>query len=125
MEQMEVPVPRGNGLCWNEDCACGDVEIPRGGGYLYVSKKLVEFRRDCLGSLEAQLKLARMVFPPGEFPISQYVLWPVLMCEQGARQRGLDMDVAAEDARRFWETGLVPMRPTPLAGQAAEDGHGS
>jgi hypothetical protein len=40
---------------------------------------------------------------------------PVLVCQQGAELRRIDMEVAAEDAKRWWETGKVPLRPTPKA----------
>ena len=41
--------------------------------------------------------------------------YPILMCEQGAKARGLNLEVAAADAARWWETGRVPLRPTPFA----------
>lgn len=44
------------------------------------------------------------------------VLAPILVCEQGARARGLDLEVAAADAKYWWETGLAPLRATPLSG---------
>lgn len=40
---------------------------------------------------------------------------PIMCCEQGARLRGLDLEIAAADAKYWWETGLVPLRATPLA----------
>ena len=40
---------------------------------------------------------------------------PVLVCEEGAKLRKLDMRVANIDAVRWWETGKVPLRPTPTA----------
>jgi hypothetical protein len=40
------------------------------------------------------------------------------MCEMGAKKRGLDLAVAAADAKYWWETGLVPLRATPKAGSA-------
>jgi len=45
-----------------------------------------------------------------------YRLSPILVCEQGARLRNLDLAVAAADAKYMWETSLVPLRATPLAG---------
>ena len=36
-----------------------------------------------------------------------------LVCEQGAKLRGLDLEVAHQDAVRWWQTGMVPMRETP------------
>jgi hypothetical protein len=36
------------------------------------------------------------------------------MCEECAKSLGLDLDVAAADAKHWWETGLAPLRPTPM-----------
>ena len=47
------------------------------------------------------------------------VFLPILMCEQGARRRSLDLEVAAADARHWWDTGEVPLRATPLDGTTA------
>jgi hypothetical protein len=46
---------------------------------------------------------------------------PILVCEQGAKLRGLDLKVAAEDAKRWWKTGKVSLRPTPMAKSAETD----
>jgi hypothetical protein len=50
-----------------------------------------------------------------------YRTGPILVCEQGAKRRALDLEVAQADAKRWWETGEVPLRATPLAigGKAA------
>jgi len=46
-----------------------------------------------------------------------YRTGPILMCEQGARLRRLNLDIASADAAHWWDTGKVPLRPTPFAGQ--------
>ncbi|MGD1995146.1 MAG: hypothetical protein PVH62_00080 [Anaerolineae bacterium] len=46
---------------------------------------------------------------------------PVLVCEQGAKLRGIDLKVAAEDSKRWWETGRVPLRPTPMATRKGQE----
>lgn len=125
MEYMEVPEvnPGSDGLCSDNDCPCGfpGAKIPRGSGYMYVSKEVVDFRRDALTVREAERKIANLkqrmggdvvLFAPNSFA-------PILMCEQGAKKRGLDLKVAAADAAHWWKTGLVPLRATPLAGKAA------
>jgi len=109
---------RDPGLCSDNDCPCGSpgATIPRGQGYMYVSQQVVDFRADCPTEAEARAKIDRMssrmgstvFFGPG-------VLAPILMCEQGARKRTLDLEVAAADARHWWTTGQVPLRATPLA----------
>src|SRR5205085_9119964 len=50
---------------------------------------------------------------------TSYRIGPVLMCEQGARLRNLDLGVAAADAKQWWETGQVPLRATPIKGGAS------
>ena len=42
-----------------------------------------------------------------------YRIGPILVCEQGARLRKLDLKVAGADAAHWWRTGKVPLRPTP------------
>jgi hypothetical protein len=41
-------------------------------------------------------------------------LGPILVCERGAKLRNLDLEVAAADAKYWWETGRVPLRATPI-----------
>lgn len=36
-----------------------------------------------------------------------------LTCEQGAKLRNLDLQIAQNDAKRWWETGMIPKRVTP------------
>jgi hypothetical protein len=36
-----------------------------------------------------------------------------LTCETGARKRNLNLKIAHEDAKHWWETGKVPFRETP------------
>jgi len=48
--------------------------------------------------------------------VPQNLAIPILACKQGATLRGIDLEVAAADAKYWWKTGLVPLRPTPLAG---------
>ena len=110
---------RDHGLCSDDACPCGSpgATIPRGEGYIYISKEVAQFRADCLTEAEAQAKIQMMSARMGAVIFAgSGVFSPVLVCEQGARKRGLDLEVAAADAKHWWETGLVPVRPTPLAG---------
>jgi hypothetical protein len=84
---------------------------------MYVSKEVVDFRRDALTVQASEQKVALMRQRMGTFILfGQNVITSTLMCEQGAKKRGLDMNVAAADAKYWWKTGLVPLRATPLAG---------
>ena len=63
--------------------------------------------KEAVNFMKARLKGGAQGFVSGPMPI--------LVCEEGAKLRGIDMEVAAADAKRWWETGKVPLRPTPLA----------
>lgn len=93
-------IPKESGLCSDRECPCSETVIPKGTGYFYISKEAVNF-------MKARLKGGAQGFVSGPMPI--------LVCEEGAKLRGIDMEVAAADAKRWWETGEVPLRPTPLA----------
>jgi hypothetical protein len=117
-DYFECPGPPGDGLCSDNACPCPETRIPRGTGYLYVSEEAVQFRRDARTVAEARAKVerirqqtqARMGFANVVFARLPDA---ILMCEQGARLRGLNLEVAAADARHWWTTGLAPLRPTP------------
>lgn len=121
VKYFEAGVPSGDAVCSDGNCPCPETPIPRGMGYIYVSPDVVEFRRDALTSREASEKLQR-IQEEGEARTGGFLIidpqgWavPILVCEQGARLRRLDLEVAAADARHWWKTGLVPLRPTPEA----------
>ncbi len=46
---------------------------------------------------------------------------PVLICEQGINKLDIDSAVAAADARYWWMTGLIPLRPTPPRPKTEEE----
>jgi len=129
MEYFEASRTTGVAKCSDKACPCPEVTITPGTGYLYVSPELVEFRRDSRTMDEAKAKISRLA---SEDPLAEmarqsgarsfikvFVINPILMCEQGARLRGLDLDIAGADAKHWWETGLVPLRPTPIIRQPA------
>jgi hypothetical protein len=131
MEYFESIAPSGDGYCSDNACPCpgGGVLIPRGTGYLYIEQWLVEFRRKypTLKSADqamqqAHEKRGRELESSGT-NISYsgfYRLDPILVCEQGAKLRNLDLEVAAADAKYWWETGKVPLRTTPLCKSSQE-----
>lgn len=116
----ECDVPPGDGLCSDNQCPCPDVEIPRGTGYLYISQENIALRRQYPGLQECreaiQQKVAEMREIVGPNVSGMFLSGPILVCKKGAKLRGLDLDVAATDARHWWKTGFVPLRPTPLSG---------
>lgn len=117
---MEVPGNDKDGLCSDDSCPCGSpgARIPRGEGFIYVSKDVAEFRKDCPTVAQTELKIQRMQQQLGGMIFAgSGVFRPILMCELGAKKRGIDMEIAAADARHWWNTGQVPIRRTPLAGE--------
>jgi hypothetical protein len=60
----------------------------------------------------------------GMMLFDQGTLAPILVCERGAKLRRLDLGVAAADAKRWWQTGKVPLRPTPHQSVAKQVFHG-
>ncbi len=120
MEYFEVPRISGDAVCSDNQCPCPEVKIPRGTGYLYVSPELVKKRTPFpkYGAAKADLeqervKLERLLGHAVFMDTKE--LNPILMCEQGAQLRNLDLDIAAADATYWWETGLIPLRSTPSA----------
>ncbi len=119
----EVPPPTGDGRCSDDDCPCGTfgAEIPRGQGYLWIPKSFVDYRRDCLTTAEVKQKVERLAAHfQAQVTLQAGIAAPVLVCERGAKKRRLDMSIAAKDARRWWKTGLVPLRPTPISDHGSE-----
>ena len=125
MKYFEVPRPSGDRVCSDPACPCSEVKIPCGTGYLYISQEVVDFRQDCLDASSHESKLQRIEQAAGKETV---VIWdrtpgiPILMCEQGARLRNLDLKRAAMDAKYWWETGRAPLRVTPLAGSKKAKG---
>jgi len=112
------------GFCSDQNCPCAETVIPSGTGYLYISQEVVDFRRDALSRKAAERKAQKMTKRMRERFGSPIVLIggssnPVLVCEEGAMLRNLDLEIAAADARTWWETGTAPLRATPLAGSEA------
>ncbi|MCK5706386.1 MAG: hypothetical protein KAI43_01945 [Candidatus Aureabacteria bacterium] len=118
MEYFESDVPSGDGLCSDNACPCPEVVIPRGTGHLYIEQSIVDFRRQypTLESARRAMKekqkqaSANLGVAVGGF----YRLGAILVCDQGAKRRNLDMEVAAADAKKWWEDGMVPLRKTPM-----------
>jgi hypothetical protein len=106
-----------DGCCSDDACPCPETPIPRGTGYYYIDGETVAFRRKYPRLLDARMAVKRgegipiLTTPEGGGLARS---GGILMCEQAARLRNLDLAVAAEDARHWWHDGKVPLRPTPL-----------
>lgn len=130
-----TPFKHDRMMC-DKDLCCGNPKvIERGQGYLYVSEQAVEFRKDCPTMEQVKQKLMGIVssrLRSGGNPallMNPDALWeefaeqmdPVPMCEEGARAKKLDLNVAREDAVRWWNKGVAPLRPTPRTGPVPDE----
>ncbi len=117
MRYMEVSGnDQDSGLCSDNSCDCGypGAIIPRGEGYVYISKEVADFRADCLSESVLIEKIQKISKNMGSYICADSgVFEPILMCEQGAKMRKLNLVVATADAKHWWKTGLVPLRSTP------------
>jgi hypothetical protein len=123
VEYFESDVPAGDGRCSDNACPCPEVAIPRGTGYLYITPDLVELRSQYPSLASARQAMQNlhkeMSERTGGSVSGFYRLGPILVCEQGAKLRNLDLEVAGADARHWWRTGQVPLRATPTPGPGA------
>jgi len=119
LESFEVPLPSGDGRCSDNDCPCPapGTLIPHGSGFLYIDEAAVEFRSDARTAAALEEKGQRIQAEWASRGVTHLIdpqaYRAILVCEQGARRRGLDLGVAAEDARLAWSQGRAPLRPTP------------
>lgn len=113
IDYFESPLPEGTAQCSDNECPCGTTYLSRGEGYMFISKDVVKFRKNAKSVNEAYEKINNM--PNGHLLLmDKEKVDGIIMCEQGARLRNLDLKVANNDAQHWWKTGLIPLRPTPF-----------
>lgn len=121
---FQVPVPKSpRYLCSDNSCPCPGTErlVPGKTGFLCITDEIVESHSDALTDKEFIKKMrARLNIKADAHGVRamanlQGIGIPLFMCEDGARQRGLDLRVAAADAEYVSMTGWCPLRPTPKA----------
>ncbi len=117
IEYFEVPITQATFLCSDNECPCTDNKelIPGKTGYVYISNDVVEMRKDSLTLAELEAKKKRILESSGAGSayFDQGTIYPILLCEQGARLRKLNLKIAADDAEHGVKTGKFPLRPTP------------
>ena len=120
---FEVAVPCWAAVCPDNNWPWPETPILQGAGHIYISLDLVEFWRDALAGREATEK-PRRIWAEGDARARRYVITdprqiavPAFICERGARPRHLDLEVVAAEARQWWETGRMPLRPMPEAAE--------
>jgi hypothetical protein len=103
-------------LCYDDECPCPGKELLEPGltGFLYISQDVVKMRRDSPTAVDIGMKLERMRRPlDARLVLGEGVINPVVLCRVGAGRRGLDLTLAAADAKKWAEYGLIPLRVTP------------
>lgn len=107
--------PSGDGVCSDNNCPCREDKIPRGAGYLYIDQALVDFRRTYPSMNEAREAMLQKIegLRASGLTFGSYRIGPILVCEKGAKLRNMDLKIAADDAKIWWETGKVRLRATP------------
>ena len=113
---FEVPVRSEVGCCSEPACSCGNAVIPKGSGYLHIGQKVVDFRKDCPTPRDLLRKLNKTQADLGcfeTFELDHGAVYPRLLCKQAAIRHQLILEVAAQDAVDWWNTGEVPLRSTP------------
>jgi hypothetical protein len=113
-----VPVTNGAGKCSDPECSCGNAVIPKGTGYLNISQKVVDYRQDCPTPRDLIYKLNKRQAELGCFEtveLDRSAVFPQLLCKEAAIRHQLNLEVAAEDAANWWNTGEVPLRSTPTS----------
>jgi hypothetical protein len=120
MKYFEVEVPKGDSVCANSSCPCGGGRIAHGSGYLYISDKAVQFRGRCVTLEDFNAEIQMLIEDSGALVtiLPMHEVNAVLLCRQSARILGIDLIVAAADAKYWWESGKVPLRATPTADQS-------
>jgi hypothetical protein len=133
VKYFEVAIPKSpQYLCSDRSCPCPGTEqlVPGKTGFVYISEETVQLRANAPLTHKAFMKaqedsakargVAMVFFAQGTYE-------PLFMCEQAARQRGLDLTVAAADAAYLFKHGWCPLRPTPkqrIIVTPQEDRHG-
>jgi transcription initiation factor TFIIIB Brf1 subunit/transcription initiation factor TFIIB len=92
-------IPDIEANCSDPKCPCADTLIPKGAGWLFISEDAVDFLKE---AKENPALLNTFGAPV-----------PIIICERAATKRHLDLEIAATDAKRWWQSGKVPLRPTP------------
>jgi hypothetical protein len=104
-------------LCSDDSCPCPGTErlIPGNTGFMFISEELVQLRADTLTSDAFRRKTENLAKAQGVALVylGAGVHQPLFMCELAAKQRGLDLTVAAADAAYLFQHGWCPLRPTP------------
>lgn len=118
---FEEPCPEDEGRCSDNGCPCGSsgASIPRGSGYLIVTKEVVQWRADARTRAALRQKMDRMQSQPLQDRMFQsetrFAPRAILCCDQSPLVDIYDRQTAAKDAAYWWKHGLIPLRPTPRA----------
>lgn len=98
--------------CADNECPCAYTTMPPAKGYLWIKQNVADTRMSCLSltALHGYLKASAIA---GIDEIMKRC-FPVVVCEQAAKRRNLNLAVASSDYDSWVKTGKVPCRATPL-----------
>ena len=114
---MECPPFPGFASCSDNECPCSTMPMPPAKGYLWIRSEVASTRTNCLSL--AALKGYMAASGISSIDEIRRRCLPLVVCEQGATRRHLDLAVAASDYNSWVKTGKVPCRATPLAAATA------
>jgi len=114
---MECTPFRGNTSCSDNECLCTYTTMPPAQGYLWIKPDVANTRIQCL-SLTA---LHGYLTTSGLSRIDEIrrCCLPMVVCEEAAKRRNLDLEVASSDYSSWVNTGIVPCRATPLVSKSS------
>jgi len=114
---FEVPVQVTSFRCSDRECLCAGTDelIPGKTGYLLITEEIIQLRKDALKWEELTTKL-RKVQANTDSIISfhSFHVNPIFMCKESALNHGINLEIAASDAKRWADSGLCPLRATPI-----------
>lgn len=112
LPMMECSPFHGKTFCADNECPCDYTTMPPAKGYLWITPEVAGTRMTCLSltSLHGYLKASAI---SGIDEITKRC-FPLVVCEQAAKRRNLNLEVASSDFDSWVKTGKVPCRATPL-----------
>ena len=111
---MECPPFQVKAFCSDNDCPCSNTTMPPANGYLWIKPEVAETRKSCLSLFSMQSHMASTKTSSTDIDALRKNYVPLVVCEEAAKRRNLDLDIAASDYTMWVNRGKVLCRPTPL-----------
>ncbi len=120
---FEVPVQVTSFRCSDTECTCaGTDELIAGKtGYLLITEEIFQLRKDALTWEELTTKLRKI--QANTDSIISFHVNPIFMCKESALNHGINLEIAASDAKKWADSGLCPLRVTPIDNSSEKNKH--